>query len=105
MSMNVGMSVTSSTNIPFVKLTDAAVRRSGRCILHVDEFQLAEGESVALLGPNGAGKSTFVGLLTREIHPLHRDVPPVEFRGQSRPLLHDMKMAIGYVSSSMQSQI
>ncbi|WP_241157084.1 ATP-binding cassette domain-containing protein [Adlercreutzia sp. ZJ304] len=66
---------------------------------------MAEGESVALLGPNGAGKSTFVGLLTRDIHPMHREEPPVRFRGMSRPLLEDVKMAIGYVSSSMQSQI
>lgn len=90
---------------PFIKLTDAAVRRSGRCILHVDEFQLAEGESVALLGPNGAGKSTFVGLLTREVHPLHRETPPVEFRGQARPLLDEVNHQIGYVSSTMQAQI
>lgn len=95
----------SVARVPFIKLTDAAVRRSGRCILQVDEFQLAEGESVALLGPNGAGKSTFVGLLTREIHPLHREVPPVEFRGQARPLLDEVNHQIGYVSSTMQAQI
>lgn len=95
----------SVARVPFIRLTDAAVRRSGRCILHVDEFQLAEGESVALLGPNGAGKSTFVGLLTREIHPLHREVPPVEFRGQARPLLDEVNHQIGYVSSTMQAQI
>ncbi len=89
---------------PFIKLTDAAVRRSGRCILHIDSLQLAEGESVAVLGPNGAGKSTFVGLLTRDIHPLHRDVPPVEFRAQAQPLLDEVKRELGYVSSSTQAQ-
>lgn len=90
---------------PFIQLRDAAVRRSGRCILHVDEFRLVEGESVAVLGPNGAGKSTFVGLLTREVHPLHRDEPPVRFRGQARPQLDEVKRALGYVSSSMQAQM
>lgn len=88
-----------------MELNDAAVRRSGRCILHVEHFRLAEGESVALLGPNGAGKSTFVGLLTREVQPLHRDDPPVLFRGDARVTLDEVKRAVGYVSASQQAQI
>ena len=44
---------------PFLCLNNAIVKRSGRTILHVGSFELAEGESMALLGPNGAGKSTF----------------------------------------------
>ncbi len=62
---------------PLFELRDAQVRRTGKTILSVGSFSLAEGESVALLGPNGAGKSTFVQLLTREVLPLHRDEPPV----------------------------
>lgn len=90
---------------PFIELEDAAVRRAGRCILHVERFRLDAGESVALLGPNGAGKSTFVGLLTREVQPLHRDEPPVLFRGNPRATLQDVKAAVGYVSASQQAQI
>lgn len=90
---------------PLLEIRDAAVCRSGRCILHVEHFRLEEGESIALLGPNGAGKSTFVGLLTRDVHPLHRDEPPVLFRGDARAMLEDIKLAIGYVSSSQQSQM
>ena len=90
---------------PLFQLHDAQVVRAGRTILSVDHFELAEGEHVALLGPNGAGKSTFIQLLTREIFPLHRDEPPVRFRGQARPLLSDIKQALGIVSSTMHDQV
>lgn len=90
---------------PLIQLRDACVRRAGRPILSVEEFSLQEGESVALLGPNGSGKSTFIGLITREVHPLHRDEAPVLFRGSSRTPLTDIKTAMGVVSSSMQDQI
>lgn len=66
---------------PFLCLNNAIVKRSGRTILRVGSFELAEGESMALLGPNGAGKSTFIKLITREILPLYQDEPPVLFRG------------------------
>lgn len=66
---------------PFLCLNNAIVKRSGKTILHVGSFELAEGESMALLGPNGAGKSTFIKLITREILPLYQDEPPVLFRG------------------------
>lgn len=94
-----------SAKIPLVQLRDACVRRAGRSILSVGGFSLQEGESVALLGPNGSGKSTFIGLITREVHPLHRDEAPVLFRGSSRTPLADIKKAMGVVSSSMQDQI
>ncbi len=90
---------------PFITLHDAVVRRAGRPILAVDDFALSEGESVALLGPNGSGKSTFVSLITREIMPLYRDVPPVLFRGNARATLDEVKRCIGIVSSTMQAQI
>ena len=90
---------------PLFSLRDAQVVRAGRTILSVDRFDLAEGEHVALLGPNGAGKSTFIQLLTREIFPLHRDEPPVRFRGQARPLLSEIKQATCIVSATMHDQV
>lgn len=90
---------------PLFSLRNAQVVRAGRTILSVDHFNLAEGEHVALLGPNGAGKSTFIQLLTREIFPLHRDEPPVRFRGAARPLLTDIKQALGIVSATMHDQV
>lgn len=90
---------------PFIELRDAVVQRAGAPILAVDSFRLDEGEHIALLGPNGSGKSTFVKLITREVFPLHRDVPPVLFRGRERATLADVKRSLGIVSSTMQDQI
>lgn len=91
--------------VPFLKIHDAVVRRDGRAILNIDDFELAEGENIALIGPNGAGKSTFVKLITREVLPLWRDEPPVFYRGNARATLEETKRDLGIVSSSMQSQI
>ena len=72
---------------PFLELHNAVVQRAGAPILTVDSFRLEEREHLALLGPNGSGKSTFVKLITREVLPLHREVPPVRFRGSERAFL------------------
>ncbi len=90
---------------PFLKIHNAVVRRDGRAILNIDDFELAEGENIALIGPNGAGKSTFVKLITREVLPLWREEPPVLYRGNARATLGETKKDLGVVSSSMQSQI
>ena len=90
---------------PLFQIHDASVVRGGKTILHVADFSLAEGEHVALLGPNGAGKSTFIQLLTREVFPLWREVPPVRFRGPARPQLADIKRTLGIVSSTMHDQV
>lgn len=95
----------SGTAAPLFSIRDATVVRQGKTILHVDAFDLQEGEHVALLGPNGAGKSTFIQLLTREVFPLYRDEPPVRFRGQARPLLSDIKGCLGIVSATMHDQM
>ena len=90
---------------PFLQLRNAVVRRAGRAILTVDAFELACGENIALLGPNGSGKSTFVKLVTREMLPLHRDEPPVFFKGRDRATLAEVKRSLGVVSSTMQEQM
>lgn len=90
---------------PFLQVRDAVVRRAGKDILAIDQLTIEEGESICLLGPNGAGKSTFIHLITREALPLHRDTPPVLFRGQERPVLQEVRAAMGIVSPSMQEQI
>ncbi len=100
-----GAAAAPSQNTPLFQIHDASVVRGERCILHVDDFSLAEGEHVALLGPNGAGKSTFIQLLTREVFPVWREDPPVRFRGAARPLLTDIKGALGIVSSTMHEQV
>lgn len=90
---------------PLFQITDARVVRGGKTILHVGDFSIAEGEHVALLGPNGAGKSTFIQLLTREVLPMWREVPPVRFRGHERPTLAEVKRTLGIVSSTMHDQV
>ncbi len=95
----------SLTPPPFLQLRNAVVRRAGRAILTIDAFELACGENIALLGPNGSGKSTFVKLVTREMLPLHRDEPPVLFKGRDRATLAEVKRSLGVVSSTMQEQM
>lgn len=90
---------------PFFELHNAVVQRAGAPILSIESFELAEGEHLALLGPNGSGKSTFVKLITREVLPLHRDEPPVRFRGRDLATLAEVKQSLGVVSSSMQDQV
>ena len=90
---------------PFFELHNAVVQRAGAPILSIESFELAEGEHLALLGPNGSGTSTFVKLITREVLPLHRDEPPVLFRGRDRATLAEVKQSLGVVSSSMQDQV
>jgi iron complex transport system ATP-binding protein len=86
-------------------MRDAVVRRQGNTILEVESFQLNKGESLAILGANGAGKSTFIQLITREIFPLHRDIPPVLFKGSDRVELTELRQSLGIVSATMQQQI
>lgn len=90
---------------PFLQLEDAVVVRAGAPILSIDSLRIAEGEHLALLGPNGSGKSTFVKLVTREVFPLHRDHPPVRFKGRDRATLAEVRNCLGIVSSTMQDQI
>lgn len=90
---------------PLIEMHDAVVRRSGRDLIHVDHFVLDHGDNMVLLGPNGAGKSTFIRMITREMHPLYRDTPPVRFCGSDRIVVSEVQKIIGVVSSTMQDQI
>ena len=99
------MSAKTTDNFPLFSLSDAVVRRNGKIILHVDELTIAEGETVAVLGPNGSGKSTLIRLLTREIHPMHRDEAPLRFRGSERISLAALRQTFGVVSTTMEDEI
>lgn len=92
-------------DIALITLHNAIVRRNGKDILSIDDFNLEQGESIALIGPNGAGKSTFINLITREVFPLYRDHPPVLFKGKSLVTLQEIKQCLGVVSATMQNQI
>ena len=90
------------TATPLIELRDAEVVRSGRTILHVDSLAFREGEHVAVLGPNGAGKSTLIGLVTRDVRPLAREIAPVQLRGRERWDLFEARRMFGVVSDALQ---
>jgi iron complex transport system ATP-binding protein len=90
------------TGAPLIEIRDADVVRDGRTILYVDDLTFREGEHVAVLGPNGAGKSTLVGLITRDVLPLTREVAPVLLRGQARWDLFAARRVFGVVSDTLQ---
>lgn len=88
-----------------LEVSGARVLRDGRPILDIDRFTILAGEHLAILGPNGAGKSTLIGLLTREVRPLHVDPPPVLWRGQALVELSEVRRIIGVVSSTWQETV
>jgi iron complex transport system ATP-binding protein len=57
---------------------------------------------VAILGPNGSGKSTLIGALTRDVHALAADVPPVRLLGRDRWDLFEARRLLGVVSNQLQ---
>lgn len=95
----------NNNSVPLFEFNDACVRRCGKTILHINKFKLNQGENVVLLGPNGAGKSTFINLITREVKPLYKDVPPVKFLGNPRAQLTEIKKQVGIVSAVEQEQV
>lgn len=87
---------------PLLELRNATVVRDGRTILHVDHLQIRTGEHVAILGPNGSGKSTLIGLLTRDVRPLHTEEPSVLLAGRRRWDLLEARRLFGVVSDALQ---
>ena len=87
---------------PLLELRNATVVRDGRTILHVDHLQIGTGEHVAILGPNGSGKSTLIGLLTRDVRPLHTEEPSVLLAGRRRWDLLEARRLFGVVSDALQ---
>ncbi len=90
---------------PLLQLRNAQVVRDGITILDIEHLVFNEGEHVAILGPNGSGKSTLIGVLTRDVRPLHRDdEPSVRFFGKSRWDLFEARRLFGVVSAEWQSR-
>ena len=88
-----------------LRLRNAQVRRDGRYILDIDEFDVHEGEHIVILGPNGSGKSTLIKLLTREVLPLWHEEDPVVFMGNPRASLQEINATVGVVSTSVQEHM
>ena len=90
---------------PIVVMKGITIEFPGVKALDGVDLRLYPGEVHAIMGENGAGKSTFIHLITREVFPLHRDEPPVLFKGKSLVTLEEVKQCLGIVSSTMQDQI
>jgi len=61
------------------------------------------GVSTAVLGPNGSGKSTFLRLLSREIHPEHREGSAMRLFGRERWNVWELRSRMGIVSHDLQT--
>ena len=72
---------------PFLELHNAGRAACGRAYSDGRLVSTGGKRASCVAGSERSGKSTFVMLITREVLPLHREVPPVRFRGSSvRPL-------------------
>ena len=90
---------------PLLELREARVVREGRTILDIDRFVVNQGEHIAILGPNGSGKSTLIGVLVRDVRPLHIEGrPAVRLLGHERWELVRARELFGVVSSSWQDR-
>jgi tungstate transport system ATP-binding protein len=73
-----------TAGIPYLRVSDLAVRRGGRVVLEVEALELPRGEILALIGPNGAGKSTLVTTLALLERPVSGTIvlngTPVDWR-------------------------
>ncbi|NCC26458.1 MAG: ATP-binding cassette domain-containing protein, partial [Deltaproteobacteria bacterium] len=53
-----------------IRMEHCRVRRAGRIILDVENWEIRQGQHWAILGPNGAGKSTLLALAAGRVRPL-----------------------------------
>ncbi len=84
-----------------IHLKHITVRRQGKDILDDLSLDIEQGKHVAIIGPNGSGKSTLVQVLTREMHPLHREDREMTIFGKSRWNVFQLRKKIGMVSDKL----
>lgn len=57
-----------------LQVQDLVVIRSGKEILHIDQFKIESGQRIHLIGPNGAGKTTLIKVLCGLLKPTRGSV-------------------------------
>lgn len=68
-------------------------------------LELSAGRSTVILGPNGAGKSTLLKLISREIHPEHREGTEMRLFGKERWNVWELRERLGIVSHDLHLEI
>ena len=82
--------------IPVYEINQLGFRYNGIDVINIDQYSIAEGETIALVGPNGSGKSTLLNLFTFLLAPNSGEI---KFFGEtvSNNKRHELRRRIGYV--------
>lgn len=87
-----------------VEIKDVTVYRGDAKVFSDFSLEIPLDCHTAILGPNGAGKSTLLKLLSRELHPVHREGSYVRLFGQEQWNVWSLRKRLGIVSHDLQHQ-
>ena len=90
--------------INIVDIKHVTVYRGDTEVFTDFSLEIPSGCHTAILGPNGAGKSTLLKLLSRELHPVHREGSYVRLFGQEQWNVWALRSSLGIVSHDLQHQ-
>jgi iron complex transport system ATP-binding protein len=88
---------------PALELRDVSYRANGQTILHSITWAVNAGEHWAVLGPNGSGKTTLLKLACGYLWP--NAGGEIRRRGKVLTDLRELRKSIGWVTSSLVSEI
>jgi iron complex transport system ATP-binding protein len=86
-----------------LEIRNATVTRGERLVLDSISLRIGQGQHTAILGPNGSGKSTLIGMLSRQLFPLHGG--RVEILGEERYRIADIRKMLGIVSPGVHQDL
>jgi iron complex transport system ATP-binding protein len=89
--------------IPALELRDVSYIGNGKTILRGINWSVRSGEHWAILGPNGSGKTTLLKIACGYIWP--NAGGEVYRRGRSLTNLPELRKSIGWVTSTLTTQI
>jgi iron complex transport system ATP-binding protein len=87
-----------------VEIKHVSVYRGDTEVFTDFSLEIPVGCHTAILGSNGAGKSTLLKLLSRELHPVHREGSYVRLFGQEQWNVWTLRTRLGIVSHDLQHQ-
>jgi iron complex transport system ATP-binding protein len=95
--------VSAMKKTPVLELRDVSYRADGQPILHSINWTVNAGEHWAILGPNGSGKTTLLKLACGYLWP--NAGGEIRRRGKVLADLRDLRKSIGWVTSTLASEI